>query len=257
MSDVVASGEIEAGRFEAWAKTFHSRVSGMDSALIQEAKVHFNDGGLSVTAADAADVAMFGDTTLSPEAFASYDAEGAATIGVAFEKLIDFLGTAAASDTVTFEVDMETRTFGLSYGQTDLSMSLIDPDAMRNEPDTPALDLPNTVVLEGAQLTHATDVADMMTDHITIFGDAEDDAIRFVAEGDTDDATVRYDAEGITEHAKTILSLNYLACFAKPMPDDAEVSIHFDTEFPVRLDWSMFGGAFDVCQILAPRIEGN
>lgn len=264
MSDgSVVHGIIEAGRLTQWAETFNTGSVGNNSSpILREARVHFNDDGLTVSAVGAATVAMFEDTTLAPRAFEAYEAPGAVTIGLSLETFIDRLGPADSGDLVAFDVDMETRTLELSYGPTEMSLALIDPDSIRDEPDSPNLDLPNTVVLEGSDLRHAVDVARQVSDHIYLDGRPDDRQVVFRGQGDIDSATVSYgdgeviDAD-VAEDTEAVYSVDYMDALTRPMPGDAEVELTFGDEFPLRLSWAAIDGAFDVNQLLAPRIQST
>lgn len=260
MSEIVVSGIIEAGRLSDFAETFASKAVGMDQPLVHEAKLHFDEDGVRVICVDAANVAMLGPCQLHPRAFEHYEPTGSVTIAIDLTKLINRLGPADYSQPVEFEIDMETRHFRLSYGAAETTIAMIDPESVRNEPDVPGLDLPNMVTLTGEKLSDAIDVVDMVSDHIDVLGDVDGRCVVFRGRGDTDDATVTYSDEDVldsdvVENHESKFSIDYMRALAKPIPDDAEVTIHFGDEFPIRMGWSMFDNAFDVTQTLAPRVQ--
>lgn len=264
MSDeIIASGILPARDLEQWAETFHSKGKNQNSALLHEAKVHFDSDGVHVTAVDAATVAQFDDTTLSPRAFEAYTAEGQAVIGIAFDNLIDKLGPASKDELVEFEVDMATRHLRLRYGSAEVTLAMIDPETVRSEPDSPDLDLPNTVTLTGAQLRRAVEVTKMVGDHIDIEADPDSREVTFRSQGDTDDADVTYDDADlddptvVAEETVSIYSLGYLDALTKPIPDDSAVTLTFGEDLPMYLDWEAFDGAFTVRQMIAPRIQSH
>lgn len=262
MSEIVVSGIVEKNRLVTFAETFAAKVIGEQSELVSEIKLHISGDGFHATAVDAANVAMVGPVTLAPRAFEAFDAPGSVTVGVNLTALVDRIDPADTSQLVEYGIDMETRHMNLRYGSADVSLALIDPDAIRQEPDISDLDLPNEVALSGEQLDHALTVTDMVSDHVFIDANPDDREIVFRGEGDTDDATVAYSDEEVAdarvdESTTSVFSLAYMKALAKPIPDDAEVTIRFGDEFPARLTWDAFDGAFDVQQTLAPRIQSR
>jgi len=227
--------------------------------LVSEVKMHFNDGGISVRAVDPANVGMI-DATLAADAFESYDSPGAVTQGINLERLDERLGVGDSGDLANLSLDMETRKLNVDVGHISQAMGLIDPDSVRQEPDLPDLDLPNTVVLTGDQLETAVDAVGMVSNHVEIT--ADDGDIVFAGQGDIDETTVRYGAgdcidSDVTEDVASLFSHEFLEGFVDPMPADAEVELAFGDEFPVWFEWAAVEDCFDVSQMLAPRIQSN
>jgi len=228
--------------------------------LVTECKMHFNDDGVTVRAVEAAKVAMV-DAHLSATAFESYESPGAVTQGVNLERMSDRLSVGGGSDMVNLSLDMESRKLNVDVGNIQQAMALIDPDAVRAEPDLPDLDLPNTVVLEGQPLDAAVSAVDMVSDHVDIR--AAGDRVEFVGQGDTDETVVTFgpedaiDASGIDADVTSIFSLEFIEAFVDPMPSDAEVTLTFGDEMPLWVEWSAFDGELDVTQMVAPRIKSE
>lgn len=262
MSEVVASGIIEARRLRAFAKVYHARPAGVDVPFVEEVKVHFNDDGFHVNVCDASNVALIRPSHLSADAFEHYDAPGSVTIGVNLSKLIDFLNPASPDDLVEFAVDMETRKLQLHYGGGGLNMSLIDPDAIRQEPDLPDLDLPNWFILSGEQLADALEIINLVSSHVVVSVDAENREVSFTGEGDIDDGFTTYSKgdlqdSNLVETAESKFSLDYLRTLAAPIPNDAEVTIDVGDEFPMQLQWRGVEDHLAVNETLAPRIQSR
>lgn len=251
MSEIVAEGIIEARTLRDYLGVF--------TPLVEEAKVHWNDGGLEARFVDPANVCSVHPTTLSAEAFESFDAPGSATIGVPISKLVDRLKPADADALVRLAVDMETRKLQIDYGRASQTLRLIDPSAIRKEPDIHDLDLPNTATVEGAAWDEALTVADLVSDHVFVKGDPDERRFVVSAEGDSDGAEVVFgdedvlDAEVSTE-SESVFSLDYMQELAEPIPNDAEVHLQFGHEFPIVVEWSAHDGALETTGILAPRI---
>lgn len=230
--------------------------------LVDECKLHMSDEGFHVSAVDPANVAMMDYCDLAPRAFEAYDAPGAVTVGVNIGRLLDVLDPAGSDTLVDWNMNMETRKLEIQYGSTSHSLALIDPDQIRSEPNQPDLDLPNEVVIEGSDFKHALTVTDLVSDHVFIRGNIDKRQVEFFAQGDTDDTTVEYGDEDVIDafidaDDEAIFSHEYLECFAKPIPNDAEVTLRFADENPVRLSWGAIEGAMDVRQMCAPRIQSH
>lgn len=255
MSEIVASGIINAGILEDWIDTF--------TPLVNEGKVHFNDDGLTARVVDPGNIAMIRPGHLASEAFESYDSPGAVTVGVNFDRLNERLSAAGSSDLVEFEVDMEARMLSIGFRNIQHSVAMIDPDAIRKEPDDPDLDLPNTVTIQGAAFKEAVSNADMVSDHLEIHGNPSQREVVMRAQGDTDDVTVTFDRDDTTdptevvEDVESLYSLEYLTDMVKPIPKDAEVSLTFGNEYPVLIDYEAHEGMLEASQMLAPRIRSD
>jgi proliferating cell nuclear antigen len=256
MSDEVASGIIQADRLQKFVDVL--------GALVDECKIHFHDGGIEAMAVDPANVAMYRNVSLSRSAFESYDAPGQVRIGVDLTKLDDYLTSAKGEDLVEFGVDMESRHLNLRYRTVEHSMALIDPDAIRNDPDTPDLELPNYVEIQSEHLKEARKNIAFVTDHFWIKGDVvagEGELILF-GRGDTDRTELTYteadlEREEIGEEAELCFSLPYIEDVVKPIPNQTTVGVAFGDEFPMIWDWDAFEETLSVEFMLAPRINSQ
>lgn len=256
----VASGIIDAGTLETWAEVHMGSVDG--SPFVSEGKVHFNDDGLQTSVVDPAQVGMHPDIHLDAAAFESYEAPGAATVGVNFPRLVEVLDIVDSDELVQFELDMESRKLHLDLGAATQTLRLIDPEAIRKEPDTSDVELPNTVTLSGDQIDTALTVADLNSDHVEVIFDADGETVTFDAEGDTEHGAVTYDAEDVpdieaAEDTAALFSLDYLQGMTEAVPSDATVMFRFGDEFPVKFSWATCGGDLSVRSMLAPRIQSN
>jgi proliferating cell nuclear antigen len=263
--DGVASGIITAGTLEKFAEVHLGSVDG--SPFVSEGKVHFNDDGLNTSVVDPANVGMHTDINLTASAFESYESPGAATVGVNLVRLVEILDLADSGDLVSFDLDMETRKLHFDLpGGASQTMRLIDPDAIRQEPDPSDIDLPNTVTLTGKQIDYVLSVADLNSDHVDVVFDADAETVTFDAQGDTDNGSVTYgtpdDHEGpedieAVEDTKSLFSLDYLQGMTAAVPDDATVMFQFGDEFPTRFSWATCEGDLSVSSMLAPRIQSR
>jgi proliferating cell nuclear antigen len=229
------------------------------SVLVDECKIRLNEDDLSIRAVDPANVGMV-DLTLDAASFESYEADGG-VIGVNLSKLEDFVGMANSDQLVELELDEETRKLQIRIDGLTSTLALIDPDSIRQEPDIPDLDLAAEIVLEGAQLDRGIKAADMVSDHVRLRVDDEEDSFHIQAQGDTDDVDFQLDAEDLIDLASgtadSLFSLDYLKDMNKAIPKDAEVTMELGEEFPVKLHYRIAEGQGNVTYMLAPRIQSD
>jgi proliferating cell nuclear antigen len=229
------------------------------SVLVDECKLRLNEDELAVRAVDPANVGMV-DLSLEAAAFESYEADGG-VIGVNLQRLEDIAGMASAGDLVQLELDEETRKLHIQIDGLSYTLALIDPDSIRQEPDIPDLDLPAEIVLEGAQIGRGITAADMVSDHIRLRMDPDDEAFYIEAKGDTDDVDLQLDREDLIDltagPADSLFSLDYLKDMNKAIPGNAEVTVELGEEFPVKLHYEFAEGQGHVTYMLAPRIQSD
>lgn len=249
--DEVASGIVQADVLELFVDTAR--------AIVDEAKVHFNEDGISARFVDPANAAME-DITLSSHAFESWDAPGEVVIGVNLSRLDNLLGSAKADDLVELGVDMETRTLNLRYRAFEHDMALIDPESIRSEPDVPDLELPNYVEFQSDDFDEAITNAELTSDHVRFDAEHDPDRFVFLAEGDVDTTRATYDEDMVdrleaTEAVGSLFSIDYLEALIDPIPSGVRVGVQFGEEFPTLWEWSAFDGDLEVNVSIAPRIE--
>ncbi len=227
--------------------------------LVDECKIHLEGGGLEIRAVDPANVGMV-DLTLDSSAFESYEADGG-LIGVNLVRLQDIAGMADSDQLVHLELDEETRKLHISIDGLEYTLALIDPDSIREEPDLPDLDLPATIVIEGRDIDRAVTAADMVSDHIELGVDEDEETFYVKAEGDTDDVHLELGAGDLIDlvvgSASSLFSLDYLKDMNRAIPADAEVTMELGEEFPVKLHFDIAEGEGTVTYMLAPRIQSN
>ena len=227
--------------------------------LVDECKIHLDDGGIEIRAVDPANVGMV-DLSLDAEAFESYEADGG-LIGVNLVRLQDIAGMADSDQLVHLELDEETRKLHISIDGLEYTLALIDPESIREEPDLPDLDLAATIVIEGRDIDRAVTAADMVSDHIELGVNESDEVFYVKAQGDTDDVHLELDADDLIDlvvgPASSLFSLDYLQDMNKAIPKDTEVTMELGDEFPVKLHFDIAEGEGEVTYMLAPRIQSN
>jgi proliferating cell nuclear antigen len=243
---------IEAGSLQDAIDPVH--------AVVDECRIHLCDNGLVIRAVDPANVAMV-DESVGADAFSSYETD-CGVIGVGLEQLNEVIGIADDDDTlVQFDLDPEVRKLEMQVGSVEYTLALIDPDAIRSEPEIPDLDLPAELSLDSGEFKRGIRAADMVSDHIQFEVDARDELFVTSAEGDTDDVNLELGGDDLEDvewgRAKSLFSLDYLKDLRKPIPKQTTINMRLGEEFPLKLSFAMADEAIDVTYMLAPRIQSD
>jgi proliferating cell nuclear antigen len=232
---------------------------GSVSVLVEECKIRLDEGGLSIRAVDPANVGMV-DLTLDASAFESFEADEG-TIGVNLARLEDIAGMADSGQLVELELIEESRKLRIQIGGLEYTLALIDPDSIRQEPDIPDLDLPAEITLQGRDIDRAVTAADMVSDHIALGVDEDEEYFYVDAAGDTDDVHFQLDRVDLIDltvgEAHSLFSLGYLKDMNKAIPNDAEVRIELGEEYPVKLHFALAEDQGQVTYMAAPRIQSD
>ena len=249
------------GLFEASIEVgYLQQVIDAAHAVVDECRVHLDTDGLVIRAVDPANVAMV-DEQVSADAFEAYDTD-CGEIGINLERLDEVIGIADNDDDlVQFDLDPKTRKLDVQVNAVEYTLALIDPAAIRAEPDIPDLDLPAAVSMDESEFKRAIRAADMVADHITLQVDEREECFIANAEGDTDDVDLElagdYIEEANWDSAYSLFSLDYLKDLRKPIPTDTIIRMRLGEEFPLKLSFEVADGAVDVEFMLAPRIQSD
>jgi len=232
--------------------------------IVDEAKLRFDDDGFQSRAVDAANVAM-ADVAISDAAFKRLNVgDDETTLGINLETFADVLGMAESDDDLIARLNAETRKLELSFPNTGLeyTCALIDPDAIRQEPDIPDLDLGGEFVVPGRAIDRGLSAADLVSDHIRLTG-VDDGTLRLSADGDTDsvDLEISGDDDLIDgsldgDKEESLFSLDYLNDISRPIGSDSPVTVDLGSEMPVKLHFGM-SDDINVTAMIAPRIQGD
>jgi len=232
--------------------------------IVDEAKLRFSETGVQSRAVDAANVAMV-DVGISDAAFDRLDVDDETTLGINLETFADVLGMAESDDDLIAELNTETRKLELSFPNTGLeyTCALIDPDAIRQEPDIPDLDLGGKFVIPGRAIDRGLSAADLVSDHIRLTG-ADDSTLRLSADGDTDSVDLEISDDGDLidgsldgDEQDSLFSLDYLSDITRPIGSDSAVTVDLGSEMPVKMHFETGGGDINVTAMVAPRIQGS
>ena len=253
----------------------------LPDAIVDEAKLHYDGDGLHLTQVDPANVAMC-DLDVHAAAFDDYalDASDELLVGVNVTKLTSNLSHARlgkrTDDPVELDFD-ETRTIievsrdydsaTVHYADEQLN---IDPDAIREEPDLPDLDLSATADVDLDAFVDAINHFKGGNDHVDLrcrdgsfimTGDGNDDSpVDWSSAVEFEDVASIGDSPD-HDQAAAKYTLDYVHPIAKALKDAKvdNISITWGHDFPVLIDFerteddqTLYEGTY----MVAPRIGG-
>lgn len=242
------------------ADTIQTTVDLVD-AVVDECHLYLDEDGIRIPAMDPATVAAV-ELTLDGGAFESYEANDA-HVGVDLSRLGDIVGMADRDQLVSFALDSETRKLEIRIGELTYTLALLDPDTVRSPPDQTKLDFefPGGLVTDAADFDRAVKAADMVSDHVTLGIDEDEEVFYVEAAGDTDDVSLALSADELVEftsgEAHSLFSIDYLKAIDRAMPRDIEIDLELGTDLPLALRYEFAEGAGSVEYIVSPRIARN
>lgn len=241
---------VEAGRLATTLKILQS--------LADEAIIHIGNHGIRTSLVDAANHAMHDPLELDSGAF-EHVPEGSFVLGVKLERLEDMLPT-GGGELAELSLNTETRMLNVVYDNVDVNVACIDPDSIRDPPETPDLDLPNEFTVGSDEWEKAIKTADKVTDHVAVECLKSEGVVVVRGEGDIDDVEIEFGDDeliddDIREDSLSLFSLDYLEDVVKPIPSGGEVTVACGSEMPIWMDFDFADGHGSVRTMLAPRIK--
>ena len=227
------------------------------AALVDECRLELAADGLHVRAVDPAAVAAV-SLDLPADAFERYAADSV-TVGVNVDRLAEVVALADPGDEVRLVLDAERRRLHVLVGELAYTLGLIDPEAIREpmDPAAMAYDCPADLTIAGRDVSRIVDAADMVSSHLRLGVDADEETFYAEASGDTDDVALAFGREDLAAlsaaEVESLFSLDYLRELARPIPAGAAVAIELGTEQPVTLDFPVADAAGEATFLLSPR----
>jgi proliferating cell nuclear antigen len=229
------------------------------SALVTECRLHTDENGMITRAVDTANVAMI-SLTLKKEAFESYSSTKN-ELGLDIAKMKNIFGMMGKNDIITLELPEESHKLKISFEGYRYSLTLLDANTIRKDPNPPNIDLPGKVVLSGAELNNAIKAASVVSDKIALGIDPAAQVFYMTAEGDTDHIRREFGKGEVNflnaVEARSLFSLDYLKDMGKVMNRAAEVEVSLGMDHPAKFSFYIAGGNGHVEYLLAPRIEAD
>ncbi|MDT8358034.1 MAG: DNA polymerase sliding clamp [Methanomicrobiaceae archaeon] len=229
------------------------------SALVTECRLHVGPDGVHTRAVDTANVAMV-SLELKPAAFATYEAT-AGELGIDIAKMKNIMGMMGKGDTLTMHLPDGGHKMELSFGGYKYSITLLDVNTIRKDPNPPTIELPGKVILPGPTLNNAIKAASVISDKMAMGIDPKEKLVYIEAEGDTDQ--IRLDLSGdellglVPAEARSLFSLDYLKDMGKVMGRTEKVEVNLGIDHPVKFGFDIADGNGHVEYLLAPRIEAD
>lgn len=226
--------------------------------IADECKLQTSADGFETQVVDPANVGMVSATL--PERNIIDGTLGDGLLGINRGRLADIVGM--ADDEVVLDLDEETRKLTVSSDGLEFTMSLIDPDSIRQEPELPDLEEQWTaeVVIPAKRLQSAIKATQLVSDHVEFRADPDAREFVVAAQGDTDDVEWRFGEDelveaDVSETAESRFSLDYIEPIVKAFGKDVHIAIQFGEELPVSMAGAAESGHVEY--LIAPRIESN
>lgn len=236
-------------------EAFEKRVRAVD----EECVVEFDEDGVHVAHVGPGKVASV-HIRIQADAFESFEAtEG--RIGLDLTKFSDAIGLASSDELLHVDLDHSTRKLTIQGEEFEYTLAGIDPDQIRQQPDMPDLDRPVHFVIGPERLDTAADGGDLISDHIAIAADRNEEVVSAYSEGDLDDVSFDWDDSAleqpdIGESVESMFSLDYLGTVVDALGAEP-VTIHLGDEFPITFEQEFADGAAEATYNLAPRIQSR
>jgi len=228
-------------------------------ALVTECRLHTADDHIWTRAVDTANVAMI-SLDLQSTAFNSFSATPG-EVGLDIAKMKNILGMMGKGDELTLNLLDEDRKLELNFGGYRYSITLLDVNTIRKDPNPPAIELPGRAILPGDALNNAIKAASVISDKIALGIDPDAMTFYMEAEGDTDHIKLALGEDELIAltpvQARSLFSLDYLKDMGRVMARAEEVEVHLGVDHPVRFTFDIADGNGHVEYLLAPRIEAD
>ncbi|MDN7012667.1 DNA polymerase sliding clamp [Methanoculleus sp. FWC-SCC3] len=240
------------------AEIFRESIDAI-AALVTECRLHTAEDLIRTRSVDTANVAMV-SLELQSTAFNSFSAT-AGELGLDIAKLKNIIGMMGKGDALTLNLLDEERKLELSFGGYRYSISLLDVNTIRKDPNPPGIDLPGKVVVPGDALNNAIKAAAVISDKIALGIDPDAMTFYMEAEGDTDQIKLALGEDELVAlnpvQARSLFSIDYLKDMGRVMARADEVEVYLGIDHPVRFVFDIADGNGRVEYLLAPRIEAD
>jgi proliferating cell nuclear antigen len=211
------------------------------SALVTECRLHADQNGIRTRAVDTANVAMV-SLDLGKDGFSAFSATKE-EIGLDITKMKNILGMMSKGDILSLQLADSSRKLELSFGSYRYSLTLLDVNTVRKDPNPPTIELPGKVVLSGEALSSAIKAASVVSDKIALGIDPKGQKFYMVAEGDTDHIRLELGKDQLISltpvEARSLFSLDYLKDLGKVMGRAAEVQVSLGIDHP-EVDYGIY-----------------
>lgn len=240
------------------AEIFRDTVDAL-SALVTECRLHFSESEVWARSVDTANVAMI-MLTLKREAFSQYEAT-TGEIGLDIAKLKNTYSMMGKSSEISLEHPEGANKIEVKFEGYHYSITLLDPNTIKKDPNAPGIQLPGQVTIPGSELYNVIKSASIVSDKIWFAIEPETREFILSAEGDSDNIRRSFSAGEVVacnwEKAKSLFSIDYLKDMGRVMSHADKVTIDLGSDHPIKFSFEIAGGNGQVEYLLAPRIEAD
>jgi len=164
-------------------------------------------------------------------------------------------------DLISLELPENAQKIQVSVHGYHYSITLLDTNTIRKDPNPPTINLPGKLTISGDDLNNAIKAAAVISDKIAIGINPKDETFYMIADGDTDNIRREFSKDELKSltpnEARSLFSLDYLKDMGKVMSRAPEVEIFIGIDHPVRFSFDIANGNGHVEYLLAPRIEAD
>ena len=229
------------------------------SAMVTECRVHIGEGGISTRAVDTANVAMV-SLEMEPGAFSSFEATGA-ELGIDIAKMKNIINMMGKGESLSLDLPEGNQKMVLKFSGYKYSLTLLDVNTIRKDPNPPSIELPGKAVISGNKLNDAIKAGSVISDKIALGIDPVKGVFYMEADGDTDHIRLELGTDELISleaaEARSLFSLDYLRDMGKVMGRADEVEVQIGIDHPVKFVFEIADGKGHVEYLLAPRIEAD
>ena len=240
------------------ADIFRDTVDAL-SALVTECRLHFSETEIWARAVDTANVAMI-ILTLKKEAFSQYESIPG-EIGLDIAKLKNTYSMMGKSNEISLEHQEGTNKIEVKFEGYHYSITLLDPNTIKKDPNLPNIQLPGQVTISGMELYNVIKSASIVSDKIWFSIEPENREFVLYAEGDSDNIKRSFSSGEVIssnwEKARSLFSIDYLKDMGRVMSHVEKINIDLGSNHPVKFSFEIAGGKGQVEYLLAPRIEAD
>jgi proliferating cell nuclear antigen len=197
---------------------------------------------------------------LKKEAFDSFKASKS-QIGIDISKMKNIFNMMGKGDLISLELPENAQKIQVSVHGYHYSITLLDTNTIRKDPNPPTINLPGKLTISGDDLNNAIKAAAVISDKIAMGINPKDETFYMIADGDTDNIRREFSKDELKSltpnEARSLFSLDYLKDMGKVMSRAPEVEIFIGLDHPVRFSFDIANGNGHVEYLLAPRIEAD
>ena len=233
---------------------------GIISDLVTEAKFRANSDGLELIAMDPANVAMVVFKLLS-SCFTQYEVKDSEEVAINLNNLKQILRRAKGEDTLTIETTEDNKLKIELKGKTTRSFSIPTLELEDKEQKVPELSFPVSINTNSTILAEAIEDVSVVAESVTFLG--QKDKLSVKAEGDLSKAFIEINKDDNTsitsdseDNLKAKYSLEYLRKMISGGKLTENVSLHFNTDYPLKLEYKVVDKLL-LSFILAPRVDND